>query len=81
MVYVYYKLLEISDLLKGRFDNNNNINDRILNNLAIFTQTISNYMELVDEEDLNGLIWFILSNYDNYTSHTEKPAWKMKLNY
>ncbi|MEE1116831.1 ATP-dependent helicase, partial [Methanosphaera sp.] len=74
LLSVYYKLLEISGLLKGRFDDNNNINDRILNNLAIFTQTISNYMELVDEEDLNGLIWFILSNYDNYTSHTEKTG-------
>lgn len=71
---VYYKLLEISGLLKGRFDDNNIENDRILNNLAIFTQTVSNYMELMDEDDLNGLVWFILSNYENYSSHIEKTG-------
>ncbi|WP_323735859.1 ATP-dependent DNA helicase [Methanosphaera sp. ISO3-F5] len=71
---VYYKLLEISGLLKGRFDEENTVNDRILNNLAIFTQTIFNYTELVDENDLNGLIWFILSNYENYSSYNEKTG-------
>lgn len=74
LLAVYYKLLGISGLLKGRFDENNEENDRILNNLATFTQTISNYMELVDENDLNGLIWFILSNYENYTGHNEKTG-------
>ena len=71
---VYYKLLEISGILKGIFDENNNTNERILNNLATFTQTIYNYTELVDENDLNGLIWFILSNYDNYSSYNEKTG-------
>ena len=74
LLTVYYKLLDISGLLKGRFVESNNKNDRILNNLAIFTQTISNYMELMDENDLNGLIGFILSNYDSYSSHNEKTG-------
>ena len=74
LLEVYYKLLEISGILKGRFDENNSVNDRILSNLATFTQTISNYMELVDEDDLNGLIWFVLSNYENYSGHSEKTG-------
>lgn len=74
LLEVFYKLLEISGLLKGRFDENNSVNDRILSNLATFTQTISNYMELVDEGDLNGLIWFVLSNYDNYSGYSEKSG-------
>ena len=74
LLTVYYTLLELSGLLKGRFDENTNENDRILSNLAIFTQTISNYIEMMDENDLNGLIWFILSNYENYSSHNEKTG-------
>ena len=65
---VYYEILQYSGILKDRLDNPTEENQRILKNLGIITETISNYEEIVTKYSMNGLLWFIFHEFDNYSS-------------
>jgi len=67
---VYYEILQYSGILKDRLDNPTEENQRILRNLGIITETISNYEEIVTKYSMNGLLWFIFQEFDNYSTQS-----------
>ena len=67
---VYYEILQYSGILEDRLDNPTEENQRILRNLGIITETISNYEEIVTKYSMNGLLWFIFQEFDNYATQS-----------
>lgn len=67
---VYYEILQYSGILKDRLNNPTEENQRILRNLGIITETISNYEDIVTKYSINGLLWYIFQEFDNYSTQT-----------
>lgn len=68
LLELYYKLLDMLGITENRFEEENEENTRILFNLALLSQTIANYEEIVWKHDLNGLFWYMSANLDNRTT-------------
>ncbi|MGL6298481.1 MAG: UvrD-helicase domain-containing protein, partial [Methanobacteriaceae archaeon] len=67
LLEVFYKLLEIIGYLDEEFVLDNG-NQEILENLAILTNTLYNYENIIDKSDLKGLFYFLYHNLENYSS-------------
>ena len=67
---VYYEILQYTGILEDRLENPTEENQRILRNLGIITETISNYEEIVTKYSINGLLWFIFQEFDNYATQS-----------
>ena len=67
---VYYDILQYSAILENRLENPTEENERVLRNLGLITETISNYEEIVTKYSINGLLWFIFQEFDNYSTST-----------
>lgn len=67
---IYYDILQYSGILENRLENPTEDNERILRNLGQITETISNYEEIVTKYSINGLLWFIFQEFDNYATST-----------
>ncbi len=67
---VYYEILQYSGILKDRLDNPTEDDQRLLRNLGMITETISNYEEIVTKYSINGLLWFIFQEFDNYATQS-----------
>lgn len=67
---VYYDILQYSGILKDRLENPTEENQRILRNLGQITETIANYEEIITKYSMNGLLWYIFSEFDSYSTST-----------
>ncbi|MDO5849909.1 MAG: ATP-dependent helicase, partial [Methanobacteriaceae archaeon] len=63
---VYYKLLDICGFDEEFVKNPENENT--LENIAILTNTITNYENIISNSDIRGLYWYLSSNLKNYSS-------------
>lgn len=68
LLELYYLLLDMLGITENRFEQENEENTRILLNLALLSQTIANYEEIVWKHDLNGLFWYMSANLDKRTT-------------
>lgn len=64
----YYNLLDITGYLDDKFKNRTDANIKILKNLALISNTIYNYENILSNHDITGLYWFLCDNYDNYNN-------------
>jgi len=68
LLELYYLLLDMLGITENRFEEETEENTTILLNLALLSQTIANYEEIVYKHDLNGLFWYMSSNLDQRTT-------------
>lgn len=68
LLELYYLLLDMLGITENRFEEETEENTKILFNLALLSQTIANYEEIVYKHDLNGLFWYMSSNLDKRTT-------------
>lgn len=68
LLELYYLLLDMLGITENRFEEETEENTRILLNLALLSQTIANYEEIVYKHDLNGLFWYMSANLDQRTT-------------
>ncbi len=65
---IYYDILQYSGILENRLENPTEENQRIMRNLGQITETIANYEEIVTKYSMNGLLWYIFSEFDGYST-------------
>ncbi|MBE6498052.1 MAG: ATP-dependent helicase [Methanobrevibacter sp.] len=64
---VFYELIAMGDLFADT-----EANYRKIANLAILTQTITNYESFISETDLRGVMFFIMNSIENYESYQKE---------
>jgi len=64
---VFYELIAMGDLFTDI-----EANYRKIANLAILTQTITNYESFISETDLRGVMFFIMNSIENYESYQKE---------
>lgn len=64
---IYYKLLDICGYLSEEFIKNPD-NMNIISNIALITNTISNYQDIVSKTNIMGLFWYLNLNIREYKS-------------
>lgn len=70
---LYNKLFNITSFVDNQFrekdsEGYNIQNNRKLLNLSLISQIIKNYMDTVDEYDIDGLVKYLIESYGTYTS-------------
>ena len=71
IIDIFYKILEISNVLTPEVLNNPKYHDKI-ENIALITNTILNYENIVSEYDVAGFYRFINSNIGNYGTENKE---------
>ena len=64
---IYYKLLDICGYLSEEFIKDSE-NMNIIKNIALITNTISNYQDIVSKTNIMGLFWYLNLNIREYKS-------------
>ena len=67
----YYKILNLNNYLTEEFIMNPQ-NEEEIKNIAMLTNTIYNYENMISKNNLNGLYWYLSSNLDNYSTATSE---------
>lgn len=63
---LYYELLNINNYIEIKLKSNKSKDKEKLKNIALLTNTIYNYENMVDKYDLNGLFYYLENNLDKY---------------
>ena len=72
---VYYKLFKITGYVDNKFNNNQEYRKHPeLLNLALISQIIDEFMDIVDRFDIDEFFNFLINNYERYSSPENELA-------
>lgn len=75
LLEVYYKLFKITGYVDNKFNNNQEYRKHPeLLNLALISQIIDEFMDIVDRFDIDEFFNFLINNYERYSSPENELA-------